>query len=111
LTIDQVLRIREGVSQVFIEKDVLEYATQIVRKTSESPRVAAGASVRAGIQLLACARALACVRGREFVTPKEILDLAIPVLSHRLLFVEEGLVTEESQALIKEVTDSVPAPV
>jgi MoxR-like ATPase len=110
-SIDRTLAARAEIARVNIDRSVAEYATDIIRKSLTFGGVAAGPSVRAGLQMMACARALAFVRERDFVTPREILDLAAPVLGHRLLFRDEERSTQERLALVDEVAKSVPAPV
>jgi MoxR-like ATPase len=48
------------------------------------PFVHYGASPRASVALLLCSKALAAIRGREFATPDDVRDVALPVLRHRL---------------------------
>jgi len=110
-SVEQTLVLRAQIAQVHIDPSVSAYATDILRKSLSVSGIAAGPSVRAGLQLMACARALAFVREREFVTPQDILDLAGPVLGHRLLFHEEEKSTQERATLVHEFSRAVPAPV
>ncbi len=86
ISLDETRHIIAEVRQVTVEKTVVEYATEIIRATRTAPGVSSGVSVRGGLQYMAAARALAYIRGRSFVTPKEVADLAIPALAHRLCF-------------------------
>lgn len=95
---------------VFVEQSIQEYAGAIVRATRAYPGVAYGVSVRGGIQLLAASRALALVRGREFVRPKEIRDLAVPALAHRLCFADGDSNQERKAQVIRETLDRIRAP-
>ncbi|HSV55849.1 MAG TPA: AAA family ATPase, partial [Magnetospirillaceae bacterium] len=49
-----------------------------------------GASPRAALGLLAASRARALQEGRGFVTPQDVVDLAAPVLAHRLRVRDPG---------------------
>jgi MoxR-like ATPase len=71
-------------------QDVLQYIGTLVRRTRELPSVALGASPRAAVHLLAAARATARLRGRDFVTPDDVAELAVPVLAHRLIVSPEA---------------------
>ena len=44
-----------------------------------------GASPRASIALLLCARTNAAMNGRDFVVPEDVVDIALPVLRHRII--------------------------
>ncbi len=66
------------------DERVLEYAVRIARRTREWPGVAMGAGPRGGLALIRVARAAALLGGRDFVTPDDVRELAIPALRHRV---------------------------
>src|SRR5436853_7014422 len=57
----------------------------IVRATRDDTALTLGASPRASVALLRAARACAVVAGRDFVTPDDVKDFALPVLRHRVM--------------------------
>ena len=61
--------------------------------------------------LLTAARGMAALSGRDFVTPDDIKDMAVPVLVHRLIlrpeFEIEGLTVEDD---IHAILETVPVP-
>ena len=81
---NSIIRCREEVSRAHMEVGVQHYAVDIVRRTRVHPFVHYGASPRASVALLLCSKALAAIRGRDFVTPDDVRDIALPVLRHRL---------------------------
>jgi MoxR-like ATPase len=91
--------------------EVAEYVGAIVRRTREAPGVALGASPRAGVHLLAAARAIARLAGRDFVTPDDVADMALPVLRHRLLLrVEAEIERYSADDVVAAVLREVPVP-
>ena len=82
---EQLLEMQEAIKEVYIHPDVAGYSVDIVEKTREEEAVQLGVSPRGNLALLKAAQALAAIRGREFVTPDDIKDLALPVLGHRIL--------------------------
>ena len=84
-TKEQLLEMQEAIREVYIHPDVAGYSVDIVEKTREEEAVQLGVSPRGNLSLLKAAQALAAIRGREFVTPDDIKDLALPVLGHRIL--------------------------
>ena len=59
---------------------------QLARGT---PRCSAlGISPRAGLGLLRATRVWAAAAGRDYVTPDDVKDLAVPVLAHRVVVPE-----------------------
>ena len=82
---EQLLEMQEAIKEVYIHPDVAGYSVDIVGKTREAEEVQLGVSPRGNLALLKAAQALAAIRGRDFVTPDDIKDLALPVLGHRIL--------------------------
>ena len=110
LTLAETLAIQASVDRVHVEASVLRYILTLVRATRSIDRIAHGVSVRGGRQFLAAVRALALVRGRDFATPTEVRDLAVPCLAHRLVFSDLEMNTDSKQRHIREILDRVPAP-
>jgi MoxR-like ATPase len=102
----------EAVKGVFVEDSMHRYVVAILRQTRGDARLALGASPRAGISLLRVAKAYAAVRGRDYVIPADVKDVAVDVLSHRVILAPEtrtaGVVASE---LIREALDRTPVPV
>jgi len=97
---------------VFMSDDLLHYLTEIVRSTRSHPDVELGASPRASLALAHVARSLAAVRKRELVLPDDIRELALPVLSHRIMLSPESrLRGKGAGGVIDEILDSIPVPV
>ena len=40
--------------------------------------------------MLLCAKTTAAMNGRDFVTPEDVLDIALPVLRHRVILKPEA---------------------
>ncbi|RYF77045.1 MAG: MoxR family ATPase [Cytophagaceae bacterium] len=89
LTADQLNDMRNKVNQVHVEDNLFDYIAQIVRSTRANKSLYLGASPRAAVALLNSAKALATLRGRDFITPEDVQELAIPVLRHRILLTPE----------------------
>ncbi|HEY9503951.1 MAG TPA: MoxR family ATPase, partial [Pyrinomonadaceae bacterium] len=81
---DAILRCRAEVARARMEPGVQHYAVDLVRRTRIHPFIHYGASPRASVALLLCSKALAAIRERDFVTPDDVRDVALPVLRHRL---------------------------
>jgi MoxR-like ATPase len=110
VTIEQARALCDRAGEVHVEKTVLAYAAELTRATRERPEVTGGVSVRGGIQLIAAARGLALARGREFVTPREIADLAVPALAHRLCFAGGEPDTQRKREIVREIVETTRAP-
>lgn len=102
---------RAEVRALRLEPGVRRYIVEIVRKTRNHTAILYGASPRAAVSLLLCSKALAVIRGRDFATPDDIRDIALPVLRHRLaLRAEAELDGATTDAVISEILKSVEVP-
>jgi MoxR-like ATPase len=110
LSLSELLEIQNKVQTIHIEQSVLQYSLKLVRATRKIPEISGGVSVRGGLQLLECAKALAYIRKREFVIPKEIQDLVVPVLAHRLHFTNGNTNYAKKRSLIMDLLDQQKAP-
>ena len=111
VTRDEVSRLRGMTDAVNVTVEVREYITDIVRATREDTTLTLGASPRAAVGLFRMARAAALVAGRDFATPDDVKQHALPVLRHRVLLAPELQVEGRStDDVINAVLARVPAP-
>ena len=98
-------------AQVSMVEPLKNYLVDIAHISRKHPQVALGLSPRAMIQLARAVRALAAARGRDYSTPDDVKELAVPVLAHRLVLRNNnsGLRLTNSD-VIQEILASVPVP-
>ena len=106
-----ILSFRDKVQRIHVEEPLFEYLAKITGETRENKNIYLGASPRATVHLLNASKAFAAMQGRDFVTPDDILFVAVPVLSHRILLTPEkemegGTTTD----VLKEILDKVEIP-
>jgi MoxR-like ATPase len=101
----------EAVRGLHVDTGVAGYAVRLAAATREHPAVRYGASVRGSIALVRAAQALAAIEGRGFVTPDDIKDVAVPVLTHRLVLTPEAeLSLGGPEEIIDDALASTAAP-
>jgi MoxR-like ATPase len=99
------------VKQVLVEPELIEYIAKIVMNTRENAFLYLGASPRASIAILNASKGFAALRGRDFVTPEDIKEAAIPVLQHRVIVTpEREMEGISSVEIIKQIIESVAIP-
>jgi len=107
-----VRELRTAAASVHVAEEVREYAVLLVRATRNHEAVSLGASPRAAIFLVRAAKAYALVRKRDFVTPRDVQDIALPVLAHRIQLKPEMLLGGTRTAdVIHAVLESVDVPI
>lgn len=110
MTLDEAKLIRNGIETVHVEDTVLRYLMQIVRETRNIVGIGHGVSVRGGLQFLHAAKALAFVRGRDFALPRDVRDLAVSCLAHRLFFNGMEIENLAKSQMIQEILSRIPEP-
>ncbi|SBV93354.1 MoxR family ATPase [uncultured Dysgonomonas sp.] len=104
-------RLRQAVEKVLVEHHLLEYIAQIVSATRQSPWITLGASPRASLAILNASKALAAIRGRDFITPDDIKEMAVPVLRHRVLLTpEKEMDGTSTDTIIWQLIDKAEVP-
>jgi MoxR-like ATPase len=99
-------------SEIYIDDQVLEYVSKIVRSTREHPAVEVGSSPRGGLALLKLSRANAALAGRDFVTPDDVKVFAKEALCHRIIVKMEYAFDSNvsAESIIEEALSEIEAP-
>ena len=111
LTKDELVGMRQLLTQVFVDPVLMRYIVAVVQQTRQSKAVYLGASPRASVALLQASKAFALLQGRDFVTPDDVRHVAPAVLQHRLILTAEaemeGLTPEKA---VKRLIEKVEVP-
>ncbi len=73
-----------GIERVYVEPDIANYCVDLAAATRRHRAIEVGASPRGSQGLMLLGRARAVIDGRDFVTPEDVKQAAVPVLAHRL---------------------------
>jgi MoxR-like ATPase len=117
ITPKTIIEMQERVKKIIVGDKVKEYIVRIVEATRNTDKYKLkygryldyGASPRASIGLFVAAKADAFMKGKDFVTPQNVKNIALPILRHRLLLnyeaQAEGITTDQ---VIEELLKRVP---
>lgn len=98
-------------NEVHVEPAILAYISQLAQESRQHARVKLGLSMRGCLAYVQAAKTWAIAKGRAFVIPDDIKDLAVPVMSHRLILNAEaqfsGVTAEQ---VIDDLLAAVAAP-
>ena len=107
----QISEYRNIINQVIIDPKLVEFIANIVNETRNSASLYLGASPRASLAILRASKANAAIMGRDFVNPEDIIEMAVPVLRHRIILTPEkemeGISTDE---LINDIISKIEVP-
>ncbi|ETI61922.1 AAA family ATPase [Marinomonas profundimaris] len=116
-----ILALQQKALSLYMSESVEQYIVQLVMATRQpelylgeagkgTNLIEFGASPRGTLALDRCARANALLNGRDFVTPDDVRQIALPVLRHRIITSFEaqaaGLSVDD---LLKRLISHVPA--
>lgn len=120
LQIDDILKAREIVKEVYIDEKIAHYITDIVFATRYPEQykleqfknmIQYGASPRATINLALAAQAYAFIKRRGYVIPEDVRAICHDVLRHRIgLTYEAEAENITTSDIINEILNSVEVP-
>ncbi|MFT3861068.1 AAA family ATPase [Micropruina sp.] len=95
-------------NEVHVEPAILGYISRLAEQSRSHSRVKLGLSMRGCLAYVRAAKTWAISKGRAFVLPDDIKDLAVPVMSHRLILNAEA---QFSGVTVEQVIDDLLAAV
>lgn len=107
----QITEYRNIINEVIIDPKLVEFIAKIVNETRNNPSLYLGASPRASLAILRSSKANAAIMGRDFVNPEDIIEMAVPVMRHRIILTPEkemeGISADE---LINDIIAKIEVP-
>jgi len=111
LSPQKIAQYRQTIHSIIIEPKLVEFIAKIVNETRNNPSLYLGASPRASLAIMRASKANAGIKGRDFVQPEDIIEMAAPVMRHRIILTPEkemeGLTADE---LIENIVRSIDVP-
>ena len=104
-----ILQCQALVRTVHVSAPVKDYIVTLVEATRQHPAFPYGASPRASLALMRVSQALAALSGRDYVLPRDVRDLALAVLAHRLaLKLQARAEWESSEQAVQSILNELP---
>jgi MoxR-like ATPase len=110
VTMEEIEYVQNNYTSVHVSEEIKDYIISIVNATRSHREIELGCSPRATLNMMKGSQALAAIRGRDYVIPEDIKELAIPILSHRLMLKNELSSGTKSKSLIEEIITTIKAP-
>ncbi|MGW3341741.1 AAA family ATPase [Nonomuraea rubra] len=117
---DKLLALQEAAEQVSVHQLVADYVVRLVMSTRSpaeyglsdlTETIEIGVSPRATLGLVSAGRALALLRGRDYLLPDDVRDVAVDVMSHRLMLTFDALADGvDPENVVKQILQAVPPP-
>ena len=111
LSKEDIANFRALSKKVHVEVPLIKYIASLIHETRNNPLLFLGGSPRASVAILNSSKAIATLNGRDFVTPEDIKQVALPVLRHRIvLSPEKEMEGIEPDEVVKQIIDKVEVP-
>ncbi|HUR08216.1 MAG TPA: AAA family ATPase [Nonomuraea sp.] len=117
---DRLMALQEAAEQVSVHQLVADYVVRLVMSTRSpaeyglgelAETIEVGVSPRATLGLVAAGRALALLRGRDYLLPDDVRDVAVDVMSHRLMLTFDALADGvDPEQVVRQILHAVPPP-
>jgi len=96
---------------VTVDTKVRRYIIELARATREDDRTEIGVSPRGIQRVFEAARSGAVVHGRDYVTPEDVKQLAVPTMAHRLVLTTEASVENvDPRQVVRDALETVEVP-
>ena len=86
---DKLIEMKEIINTVNTDEKIIDYIAKIITLTRNYPGIEIGSSPRGSVSLLKCAKVKAAISGRDYVTPDDVKEIAMPILRHRIILEAE----------------------
>ena len=99
------------VAATYLGDSVIDYIVSLIHATRNHPDLLRGASPRGTLAMTAMAKAVAQLRGRDYVLPKDVQEVFLHTITHRVLL-SPGAEAQGKNAsqVLTGILETVPAP-
>jgi len=107
----EIVSLQHETAALTVDAAVIDYAVRMAAATRQWPGIALGAGPRGSLALIRAARAQAVLDGRDFVTPDDVRQIALPALRHRIALAPElQMEGQQADQVLLALIDRVDAP-
>lgn len=111
IDIKEIEYVQENYTKVYVNEEIKNYIIEIINATRKHRSVELGCSPRASLSLMKGSQALAAISGRDYVIPEDVKEMAVPVLSHRLILKSDiNTISNRAEEVITEILNTLKTP-
>lgn len=111
ITMEEIQFVQENYVKVHVSEDIKNYILDIVSETRKNSSIEMGCSPRASLNLMKGSQAMAAIKGRDYVLPEDVKEMAVPILSHRIILKNaQGLGENKAEAVVEKILNTVHTP-
>jgi len=111
ITMEEIKYVQENYNKVHVSDEIRRYIVDLVNATRTNSEIELGCSPRATLNLMKGCQALAAIRERDYVILEDVKELAVPVMSHRIILKSEiNSGSEKSERVIQSILATIETP-
>jgi MoxR-like ATPase len=103
ISLEQLQAIQQQCQQIKVDLSIQQYIIDLVRATRNDSEISLGVSPRGSVALYRATQAWAWLQGRSYAIPDDVKELALYVLSHRIMTIGGRRGTQVIARLLQEV--------
>jgi MoxR-like ATPase len=108
---EEITHLQATTRGVYVDDLIKQYIVTITESTRKHEDISLGSSPRGSLALFRGAQALAMIRGRDFVLPDDVKELAVPMISHRIIVSAAARMRGvHGRDIVSSLVDRVPIP-
>ena len=108
---EDIVALQEAARQIYVDDLIKQYIVTINEKTRDHPDLSLGSSPRGSLALFRGAQAMALIEGRDFALPDDVKELAVPMLSHRIIVSAAARMRGlRGRDVISSLVEEIPVP-
>ena len=106
-----LVSLQTQVAGTYLGDSVIDYIVSLIHATRNHPDLLRGASPRGTLAMTAMSKAVAQLRGRDYVLPKDVGEVFLHTITHRVLL-SPGAEAQGKNAsqVLTGILETVPAP-
>ncbi len=107
----QLVNVMKQVENVYVDDKVYAYIAKLATATRENSYIELGLSPRGSIACVRMAKAWAYLNGRDYVIPKDVVDIFYDVAGHRIVLNTKARVAKVTEdAVLEEIVSQIKQP-
>lgn len=107
----ELLQMQQRVKTIRVDAAIADYIVRLINATREDVRLKLGVSPRGSLALYRTSQAWAALHERDYVVPEDVRELAVSVLSHRIVLdTKSRYGGVRNEQVIQDALAKVPVP-
>jgi MoxR-like ATPase len=93
---EEIVKIREEVSEIFVHDAIYDYIVNIVTLTRNSDLLEIGISPRGTVAIVNISKAMAYLSGRNYVIPEDVIAIIQATAAHRIILSTKAKISKKT---------------